>query len=305
MRSRLDKVDWKALRENKRLKLYIGLSVVLVLFFAFFVDVIFSIYKFRYYTEEQPREKKVIKEKVRRLVPEKGAPAGKMKASKKKVVKIAIILDDAGGKIPDYSRIFSIKERLTISIIPHLPSTPNIAKASKDAGLEVILHLPMEPDNGNYVTTGNGMVVSSAGEAEIERIVLDDLSDVKWAVGFNNHMGSKVTKDEKVMKAVFSSLKGKKLYFIDSKTSDKSVAYKIAKSLGLRSAENDVFLDGGTSEADIESKFKHLISVARRRGSAIGIGHATRPLTIEVLRRLMPEYSMNGIKFVHASELVK
>jgi len=83
------------------------------------------------------------------------------------------------------------------------------------------------------------------------------------------------------------------------------VALKLARNFGIPSAENNVFLDSGTSRDSIESKLRQLISIARQKGSAIGIGHVTRPATIAMLKKLMPEYKKEGIEFVYASELVK
>ncbi|MFH1709929.1 MAG: divergent polysaccharide deacetylase family protein [bacterium] len=293
MQFRFNKIDWRALSKDKQLTLNIGLAVVLIMFFAFFLDIVFSIHRFKHYVERPAKEEIRQKRKEKAGVP------------KKVIARVAIILDDAGGKIVDYNGLYSIKERLTVSVMPNLPTSGSVAKALADAGFEVMLHLPMESLNGNYRRLGGNMVTCSAGAYEIKRTVFDGLSSVKQAVGFNNHMGSKATADKRVMTDVFNATKGMGLYFIDSRTSDKSVAFKLAKNFGIPSAENDLFLDGESSLSYIESKFKRLILMAKRKGSAIGIGHVTRPATIAVLKELMPKYEKDGIKFVYASELVK
>jgi hypothetical protein len=118
-------------------------------------------------------------------------------------------------------------------------------------------------------------------------------------------MGSKATADERVMKEVFNAVKGRGLYFIDSRTSDRSIALRVAKNSRIPSAENNIFLDSEPSRNNVEINFRRLISMAKQKGSAIGIGHATRPATISVLKELMPVYANDGVKFVHASELVR
>lgn len=269
------------------------------MFFAFFMDIMFSVSKFRNYVEEGPKIlEKAIKER-KAVLPRKAA------AKAARAARVAIILDDAGGKTPDYDGIRSIKEPLTVSVIPDLPDSQSVAKALADAGFEVMLHLPMESVNGNYRKSGGGMVACSASDQEIRKTVLDDLESVKFAVGVNNHMGSKATADERVMKSVFSTLKGRGLYFIDSRTSERSIAFKLAKNFRIRSAENNMFLDSETGQAYVEANFRRLIAAAKQRGSAIGIGHATRPATISALKVLMPEYEKDGVQFVHASELVR
>jgi hypothetical protein len=298
VRFRFNKIDWRGLRENKQLKFNIGLAVVLILFFAFFLDMIFSVSKFRHYMEERPKKEEKVTKKEKAVKEKASIP-------KKVTARVAIILDDAGGNMTEYNEIRSIKKPLTISIIPDLPTSAKVAKAMADAGFEVILHLPMEALNGSYRRSGGGMISCSASDQEIKKTLNDDLSSVKCAVGLNNHMGSKATADERVMTDIFNTIKGRGLYFIDSRTSDRSIALKLARSFHIPSAENNIFLDSDVNRNFIKSNLRHLISIARQKGSAIGIGHATRPATISALKELMPEYENDGVKFVHASELVK
>lgn len=258
--------------------------------------------------EEKPKEiyieiKKAPEVRVAVRVPKK---VEKEKVGRyEKRPRVAIILDDAGGKIPDYPEIFSIKQPLTISVIPHLPWSGKIAEDAVNNSFEVMLHLPMEPENGMYVYSNGKMVLVSMPEDEIKRIVLDGLGDIKWAVGVNNHMGSRATKNRRVMSAVMDAIKGKEVYFVDSRTTDNSVVIDTARKSGILSASNNVFLDGGTDRSSVESKLKELIYKARVHGEAVGIGHATRSMTIKVLKELMPVYASSGINFVYASELVR
>ncbi len=327
MRIRFDKLDWKSLQENRRLKFNIGLAVVLIVFFVFFIDIIFSICRYKSFKEEIPKKTEIVKkaavgEKPEKKPekPEKPRPPAPVPAKKPAAIfpeiappsaKIAIILDDAGGGIPDYAGIYSIKERLTIAVIPDLGTSAKVAGEIAKKGMEVILHLPMESLNGSYTRKSSGMVTVSESDDQIKKTFQDDLASVKWAVGFNNHMGSKATADERVMKDVFDMTRslparqGKKLYFIDSRTTTRSVALKVARSCGVPSGENNMFLDSLTGESYVEGKFRELVALARQKGSAIGIGHATRPATIAALKKLMPEYEKRGIRFVFASELVK
>lgn len=243
-------------------------------------------------------------------VPEiKATPAVKADIGKKKRIKqrpkIALILDDAGGNIPDYYSIFSLKQPITISIIPFLPSSQKLAKDAAYRGFEVMLHIPMEPEDERFLGSNKRMITTSMGDYQIKRQVLDSISNVKYAVGINNHMGSKATKDRRVMCDIMSVLRGRPMYFIDSGTSNGSIAYRTAQEYKVLTARNNVFLDGGTDRSSIESKFRDLVRSAKSNGSAIGIGHATRKVTIDALKDLIPEYSNMGIEFVYVSELVK
>jgi uncharacterized protein len=306
---RFEQIDWRSLKEDKKLKLRIGLAVVIIMFFLFFIDMVVSISRTSKFEEKAPpRFAPVIKQKAPKKEPPKKIEKKEHFLIKikhfNKQAKVAIILDDAGGGIPDYKAIFSVKFPLTIAVIPTLPMSSKIAEQARHAGLEVILHLPMEAYNGALTWKVPGMVKLSDSDEQIKNTVLNDLNSIKIAKGFNNHMGSRATSDERVMKIVFDAIKDKKLFFIDSKTSTRTVGCKLARLEGIKCAENNQFLDGSNDRIEIEMRFAELMAKARRNGYAVGIGHATRPATISVLKELMPIYAKDGVKFVKASEVV-
>jgi len=223
----------------------------------------------------------------------------------RRMVRVAIILDDAGGNFVDYNDIFSIDAPLTISVLPNMPGSLRIVDRARASGKEAILHLPMEPINGVYVRHDGSMVLTSMNDDSIKGVVTRDLATVPGVVGVNNHMGSKATEDPRVMDDVLSVIKEKGLFFVDSRTAHDSVAYDRAKAEGVRAAKNVIFLDVFQSEEAVEKKIGELVEMARQNGGAIGIGHATRINTVTALMRMIPEYKKQGVEFVFASALVK
>jgi len=119
----------------------------------------------------------------------------------------------------------------------------------------------------------------------------------------NNHMGSLATADAEVMGMVMKSLKEKGLFFVDSFTSPRSVAYEVAKVQGLPAACRSVFLDNNKDKSEIQAQFEKAIDVAKRRGSAIAIGHVYLE-TLEVLEHLIESGKFSGITLCFASEIV-
>jgi len=222
---------------------------------------------------------------------------------KRHKIKIAIILDDAGGETVDYNEIYSIIQPITISVLPNLSRSGKTVREAKALGKEALMHLPMEPDNPAYVRSDGGMVLTSMSDNAIREVVLRDLSTVPGVVGINNHMGSKATRDPRVTEVVLDTIKGKGLFFVDSRTSRDSLIWSKAKLSGIRSARNTIFLDVDERENAVIDRFIELVSIAKVRGSAIGIGHATRPSTIGTLKIMMAAYEKMGIEFVFASSL--
>jgi hypothetical protein len=122
-------------------------------------------------------------------------------------------------------------------------------------------------------------------------------------IGTNNHMGSKFTANSKAMHTLLAAVKSKGLFYVDSLTTAKSVGYRTAKELGVKTAKRDIFLDNEQTSPAIQDQLAKLVAIAKKRGTAIGIGHPY-PATLKALRafqtRLLTEIELVGIH-----ELVK
>jgi len=217
--------------------------------------------------------------------------------------RLAIIIDDIGFT-KAYTNLIRIKLPITYAIIPYTIYSVEAANEATKAGMEVILHLPMEPKAYPEKDPGKGGLLISMDENSIINKVREDLDLVPHIKGVNNHMGSRFTEYGRGMKLVLSEIKKRDLYFIDSKTSYKSKAYTIAKGLNIRSAERDVFLDNIQTEEAIEKQLEEAISIAKEKGEAIAIGHPYAS-TIATLSRMAPDIKEMGVELVFASTLTK
>lgn len=191
------------------------------------------------------------------------------KQSSRSKPKLAIIIDDVSVK----SQVHAIKSlglKLTMSFLPPSSARPNSALlASKESFYMV--HLPMEAQS------------YSAEEPNTLRIN-DSQSKISARIGkikklfpkvhhINNHTGSKYTENETAMKRLFVALNANNIEFIDSRTTAKTKAPAIMKSLGKKYIARDVFLDHKMDKAYIITQIKRAVKIAKSEGSAIAIGH--------------------------------
>lgn len=216
--------------------------------------------------------------------------------------KIAIVLDDWGYHRNNLQFVSQIKCPLTMSVLPNLAYSKEIAVALHRLGFEVILHLPMEPYE-KYNLEKN-TIMTDMPEARIREILNQDLKELPYLKGLNNHQGSKATADPSTMKVVFSELKSRKLYFLDSFVSAHSISFALAKTMHIKTAKRDIFIDNNEDRAYIKSQIEKLKTRASEFGSAIGIGH-DRAATLSVLRQVIPELIEEGYSLVFVSDLVK
>jgi hypothetical protein len=217
---------------------------------------------------------------------------------------VALIFDDAGASVAQLEPILSLGRPVTIAVLPGLPASRAVAERAAAAGLEVLLHLPLEPEETeNARPLGPGGVTTAMSDEEIAAVVRDGLVDVPGAVGVNGHMGSKATADRRVMTAVLAVVRERGLFFVDSRTTVRTVALPVARALGVPATERTVFLDNEDDPAYIGGQIERLLEAGRAKGWAIGIGHAQR-ITAEVLRHYLPEFEKAGLVLVPVSALV-
>ena len=218
--------------------------------------------------------------------------------------KVAIVIDDMGRDISKLTELSELDSAINIAILPHLKDSKAIADETHERGWNVILHLPMEPQNIEKHNPGEGaLLVSMTGE-ELRNTIRSDLESVPHAIGINNHMGSRFTEDEALMKVVMSAAKEEGVFFLDSKTTAKSVGEKLAQKMGVKTASRSIFLDNSQDKEYIRGQIEELISVAKKNGTAIGIGHP-HPETISVLIEKEADFEREGIGLVRLDELVR
>ena len=217
--------------------------------------------------------------------------------------KVAIIIDDMGYSLKAINDICSIDRPLTISILPFTPLARETAKIARQNSLEVMLHLPLESIYSNEGNDIEGIIHSRMSKEEIIRTMETNLAQVPFISGVNNHMGSKITANKILMPIILEQLMGKDLFFIDSRTSGRSIAYEVAISLGIPSGYRHIFLDVQSDEDYIKGKLLELFRLAQKKGAAVGICHPTEE-TLRVLKENFHLVDKFNLQPVFASDIV-
>jgi len=217
---------------------------------------------------------------------------------------VAVIVDDMGNSMHEADALLAIGVPVTFSIIPGFAKGKEVAEAAHRKGGEVMLHIPMEPKGYQQKPFEKNGLLLALSDEEIEKRVAGYLGTVPYVVGANNHMGSRFTEDRPKMLIVLSVLKGKGLFFIDSKTTPSSVGDKVARETGVPTASRNVFLDNEQDVTAIKAQLEKLAAMARKTGSAIGICHPHKT-TLQALTATLPVLKAEGINFVYASALVR
>ena len=215
---------------------------------------------------------------------------------------IAIIIDDIGYDKKTALALSDLDSNITFSVLPFAPFGKEISKQLHAKGSQLMLHLPMEPFEYPDINPGPGAILSSMSPDILLNQLKTNMKEVPNIVGVNNHMGSKLTTRSDQMNQIFTILKKKNLFFIDSRTALKSQCKASARLLKLRFGQRDIFLDNYQNQAYIAGQFEKLKALAVKHGSAIGIGHPYEA-TLHTLSKELPKLKKK-INIVRADKLV-
>ncbi len=218
---------------------------------------------------------------------------------------VAIIIDDMGAEVSQVRELMDIGVPLTFSVIPGLHQSREVATIAHNGGYEVMVHIPMEPQGYPQRRMEKNGLLMAYGDKEIAARMEGFMNVIPYAVGANNHMGSRFTEDREKMGVVLNVLKENGMFFIDSMTTPKSVGLAMAREMGLRAtARTAPFLDNSEDVSAIKVQLASLTKLAVKKGSAVGICHPHKG-TIQALTEELPIMRKQGIRFVYASTLVK
>ncbi|XTZ38262.1 divergent polysaccharide deacetylase family protein [Salmonella enterica] len=214
--------------------------------------------------------------------------------------KLAIVIDDFGYRPQTENQVLAMPPSISVAVLPNAPHAREMAIKAHNSGHEVLIHLPMAPLSKQPLEKDT--LRPEMSSAEIERIISDAVSKVPYAVGLNNHMGSAMTSSLFGMQKVMQALERYNLYFLDSMTIGNSQALRAASNTGVKVIKRKVFLDDTQNEGDIRRQFNRAVTLARRNGSAIAIGHP-HPTTVHVLQQMLPSLPAD-ITLVRPSSLL-
>ena len=222
------------------------------------------------------------------------------------VKKMVIIIDDLGNGMKGTDEMLNMPTTLNVAIMPFLPTTKRDAELAHQKGIDVLVHMPMEPRKGKRDWLGPGAITTDLSDEEIRKRVNAAIDEVPYAVAMNNHMGSKVTSDRRIMSIVLDVCKERGLFFVDSKTDEHSVVAELAAEKGMPPVENDIFLDDQYSISHISRQMRLAEEKLKQQDICVTIGHVGVPglMTAGIIRDAIPRLT-GKVELISISDMVK
>lgn len=223
--------------------------------------------------------------------------------SRKYSGKLAVIVDDCGYDMSSVRTLLNTGLPLNFAVLPYKPYSSDVLEMIKSDGRVAMLHLPMEPMDRSAMSEGSSTICTDMSKDKILELTRKAINSLPGISGVNNHQGSKATADSATMTTVLQELRNQDLFFVDSRTSSKSVARDKAVAMGVPTARNDIFLDNSSDVQAIRKQIYKAMDIAEKNGSAIAICHA-RPNTAKAWSMYAEEIKNIGIELVPITDLL-
>jgi polysaccharide deacetylase 2 family uncharacterized protein YibQ len=208
-----------------------------------------------------------------------GSDAERAAASKTPI--IAIVVSGLGvGAAKTADAITKLPGAVTLAFTPYGSDPGKLVERARAQKHEVLLQVPMEPfdypDNDPGPQT---LLTTLAADQNADRLAWH-MSRFQGYVGIANFMGSRFVATDAAMQPIVKEAARRGLAWLDDGSAPRSVARVIAEGQAMPFAQADATIDSVPTVAEIDRTLARLETLAKERGSAVGIASAL-PISIE------------------------
>ena len=218
-----------------------------------------------------------------------------------KTANMVVLIDDMGYSLALNKAALSLPGPLSFAFLPFARYSRQLAIMANQLDKNILLHAPMENIHG--LPLGPGGMTAAMSESEFKQVLNNDINAIPHLVGVNNHMGSQLTTMKAQMRWTMEVLLERGLFFVDSKTTAKSVAWRQAKKAGMVGVKRDVFLDNELNRPALQKQFAEAMALAKKQGYVVLIAHP-HAVSINFLRNNLARLAKNDINLISLSSLV-
>lgn len=224
---------------------------------------------------------------------------------------IAIVIDDFGGY--ERSGVRELLESpvpITCAIIPFVDNSEQDYTQAIESNKEIILHMPMQAHVSLPESWYGPVYIANYDEPDVATQKLEKcLKTMPKATGFNIHIGSGVSRNEKTMEAMYNYANAHDIMFLDSRTNVGDKCEEASQLTGSIYLGRDVFLEPHKNRtySGVLHRLTEARKIAEEKGYAIVIGHVGAEGGINTARAIIDYYNDNheNVNFVPLSAINK
>ena len=217
--------------------------------------------------------------------------------------RVGIIVADLGiSNAQTEDAIRRLPPSVTFAISPYAPRAAQVAERLRAKGAETLIGLPLEPTGYPLNDPGNRALLTGRSAPE-------NLANLEWVLSrFPGYVGTigvvggmrgeRFASMEQSYLALQESLRNRGLLFVDARPGVAGPARAWGRSV-------DVILDEPATRTEIERRLGELETIAKARGSALGLAHAATPVVVDRLVAWAAGLERRGLALAPISVLIR
>jgi polysaccharide deacetylase 2 family uncharacterized protein YibQ len=219
-------------------------------------------------------------------------------------LRIAIMVSGLGISAKATTAALSgLPSGVTLGFVPYAADVQHWVSEARQSGHEVLLEVPMEPNDFPDSDPGPHTLRTGADEnANLQRLMWT-LSRFTGYAGVTNLLGERFMSEANALSPAMTYLARRGLYFYDNGAVPQSVAPQVAGPTATPFAQANETLDGIQTAQEIDRHLSALEDEARAHGSAIGSGFLY-PVTVERIAVWAKGLQGRGFVLVPVSAIV-
>jgi uncharacterized protein len=211
---------------------------------------------------------------------------------------VAIVIGGLGvGAAKTSDAIMKLPAAVTLAFTPYGSDPGKLVERARAQRHEVLLQIPMEPFDYPDNDPGPQTLLTTLGaEQNLDRLFWH-LSRFQGYAGIANFMGARFVVTDAVMQPIIREAAKRGLGYLDDGSAPRSVASSLADGLAMPFAKADFNIDAVPTSVEIDRALAKLESLAKERGTAVGIASAL-PISIERISAWTKSLESRGIMLV-------
>lgn len=205
-----------------------------------------------------------------------------------------MIVTELGLQRAALERALALPGPVTLMFDPYAENLPALIARARRGGYEVLIGVPMEPNDPQTIDSGPLVLLTSLNAAENRARLDRALAHADGAVGVANIHGERFAASPDALRPVIEALGERGFLVVDARTSPRSVMARLASELGVPRAINDRTIDADLERSAIDARLAEVERIARETGDAVAFA-SRYPLTLERLAAWLPTLADKGI----------
>jgi polysaccharide deacetylase 2 family uncharacterized protein YibQ len=220
-------------------------------------------------------------------------------------IRIAILLRGVGRDDDNSNEaVTNLPSAVSLAFMPYNGGAQQWATKARELGHEVIVQLPLEPSDYPVNNPGPETLLSSSSADQNLSRMRAVLRRFNGYTGVTNFLGGRILQSKTALRPILEDLKSQGLIYVGEGNNSHAVVKGLAGELGLRYGNADLIIDAQPSPDAIKKALERLVALARKDGTAIGLGYASRT-TIEQIRAWSETLAADGVTLVPVGALAQ